>query len=49
MGFWGFMTHKQASPDLTYLGKSSRDLPVLLSIFLGDFLEFNGNMGSVAI
>jgi len=27
------MIHKQASPDLTALGKSSRDLPVLLSIF----------------
>jgi len=29
----GFMTQRQASPDLTFLGKSSRDLPVLLSIF----------------
>jgi hypothetical protein len=33
IGFWGFIIHKQASPDLTALGKSSRDLPVLLSIF----------------
>jgi len=27
------MMHKHASPDLTFLGKSSNDLPVLLSIF----------------